>query len=199
MTAGNIENPAISPTAQPETDAEKAYIRYFADMAAGEYPRAFIVPISPRSSSTILVIVVRQTSAAIIKKNTGKTFAIEATFSMLASNPAGVTMPLRSRTYHLGLPISSSLFWASCILSRASASFSSASSFFSSYSRRPSSSCRWPSSMSAWALAICRSNSRWPSSSSFCQPSSISSRPSSSSFFASLSSLAACSRSSYPL
>ena len=45
-------------------------------MEKSEQPSAFRVPICVRSSSTIRVIVVTQTSSAIKMKNTGKTLAM---------------------------------------------------------------------------------------------------------------------------
>ena len=52
-------------------------------MRTGGYPRAFMAPICPRSSSTIRVMVVRATRAATRKKNTGKTVAMAAILSAL--------------------------------------------------------------------------------------------------------------------
>ena len=48
-------------------------------MAVSVKPKALIVPIIPRSSLTILLIVVEHTSAAIAKKNIGNTAAMPST------------------------------------------------------------------------------------------------------------------------
>ena len=58
-----------------------AYHRYFAIIVRLEYPSAFNVPICVRCSSTMRVMVVKQTSAATRIKNNGNTEAIASTFS----------------------------------------------------------------------------------------------------------------------
>ena len=55
--------------------AVNAYNMYFLAMSNTVYPSAFNVPIFILCSSTILVIVVKHTSAATAKKNTGNIFA----------------------------------------------------------------------------------------------------------------------------
>ncbi|MNE94953.1 hypothetical protein D3C87_1995410 [compost metagenome] len=62
------------------------------------YPSAFRVPICSRCSSTIRVIVVRLTSAAIRKKNTGNTLAIADNRSALSLYSAYPGFAFRSVT-----------------------------------------------------------------------------------------------------
>ena len=73
---GNNLRPAAQPITAPVNEARNAYITYLSAIVAFPYPSALYVPISPLSSSTIRVIVVRHTRPATIMKNNGKTVAI---------------------------------------------------------------------------------------------------------------------------
>ena len=83
MIHGNSRIPMSSPTALPVTLASAAYSRYFPAMVPEAYPRDFMAPICLRSSSTMRVMVVRATSAATRKKNSGNTVAMAAILSAL--------------------------------------------------------------------------------------------------------------------
>ena len=167
-------------------------------------PRALRVPIWVRSSSTIRVMVVRQTSAATRTKKTGKTAAIASTLSASSEMVLTPGKLDRSRTYHSGCSRSESSCRASAIWASASAMSASASAFSVSYSERPSSYSASPSfnswraswssaSVSArasesscradWSSAWLLSSVRRPSfncasaSASCCRPASYSASP----------------------
>ena len=72
----------ISPIPPPIIVARLAYIRYFLDICLLLYPKAFKVPISTLSSSTILDIEVKLIKAATKKNTTGNTSAKLATLSV---------------------------------------------------------------------------------------------------------------------
>ena len=57
----------------PTRHAASAYATYLAAMRARPYPSALYRPMSPRSSSTMRVMVVRLTSTATTKNTSGNT------------------------------------------------------------------------------------------------------------------------------
>ena len=89
--------------------ASVPYTRNLVIMSTAPYPSALIVPICSRCSSTMRVIVVKLTSAAIRKKNTGKADAIadkRSALSLYSAYPG--YWRVRSVTYTLGSPGSAS-------------------------------------------------------------------------------------------
>ena len=85
ITSGNSLRPMIQPAIPPVTEAINAYAMYLNAITFLLYPSALYVPISPLSSATILVIVVRQTRAATTIKNIGNTVAMAFILSALDS------------------------------------------------------------------------------------------------------------------
>lgn len=103
----NIFSPNSTPTIDPVKVGKSTYMRYLARTAAFPLPNAFKVPICNRSSSTILVIAVRQTNAATRKNMIGSNFPKlvirSASFSKL-THDAIDSLP---KTYHCGTRIRS--------------------------------------------------------------------------------------------
>ena len=82
MILGRIVSPTSTPAMLPPAVASRAYNPYFFATSKPVYPRAFKMPIWVLCSSTILVIVVRLTSAATRKKITGNTSPIAPILSV---------------------------------------------------------------------------------------------------------------------
>ena len=81
MTAGRTASPAESPTAAAIRQHTADMNRYLPTIAPLPIPSDLRQPMSERSSSIILVIVVMTTSADTSMKNTGNTAVITETFS----------------------------------------------------------------------------------------------------------------------
>ena len=84
MNQGKIFPSVRTPKTLPSPLAKTPYIRYFAVMGPRPYPSALCVPISVRSSSTMRVMLVSDTSAATRKNMNGRNAAINH-FEDLAS------------------------------------------------------------------------------------------------------------------
>ena len=75
MTLGKIIAPNILPSTPPIIVAKKEYIKYLITICLLENPKDFSVPISVRSSSTILFIDTKLIKHATAKNKSGKILA----------------------------------------------------------------------------------------------------------------------------
>ena len=102
---GNSWNPIFIPIIPPMIHAKLEYIIYFNDIWNLLYPNAFSVPISCLSSSTILVIDVSDTSAAIAKNTIGNTILKFAILSVSCIKLLYPEFWFLSNMYHSGFSI----------------------------------------------------------------------------------------------